>query len=1000
MNKLNSKHKILLLLIAGIFFTNNFHAQVSLSMSPSQDGKEFPLVNQSDNAGIYYDLADEIALNTYAKLFTEDIFKVTGEKIPVRTTSEELQKNIVVVGTIGKNRLIDQLINDKKLNVTSIEGEWERYQIQLVDNPFPNVEKALVIVGSDRRGAAYGLFSISEEIGVSPWNWWADVPVKKKKDLFLKVNEFTSSTPTVKYRGVFINDEDWGLLRWARDTFDPELNDIGPKTYRKVFELLLRLKANYLAPAMHEASGAFNKYPENKMVADTFGIVMGSVHPEPLLFNNASEWDTETMGPWNYLTNRENILKVLDKRVQENSPFENVYTVGLRGLHDKAMEGGYPIEKRVELIENANEDQRNILKKHIDKPIEKIPQAFTPYKEVLDIYSAGMDLPEDITIVWPDDNYGYMKRLSNEQEQKRSGGSGVYYHASYLGSPHDYLWLSSTPPNLMYEELKKAYDTGADRLWLLNAGDIKSAEFPVALFLEMAYDITQFNFDNVPLFQAKWLSSIYGEEYYEEIEDVTTSYNHLAFSRKPEFMGWGYEWNTYSQGRERTTDTDFSFSNYNEAENRIVEYERIASISEQIMSQLPEDEKPSFYQLLYYPVKGAELMNKMRLTAQKNRWYAFQNRSKTNELRRQTEKYYDSLQIITEKYNSLLNGKWNRVMSMVQGVTASYFEMPKLDSISLPEDSELNLFVQNSEPGKGVKNFHALPAFNPYLKKEYFIDVFNSGEKELNWKVMKSADWIKLNKYSGTTKFEDRLWVSVDWDIVPIGEGISGELIFTSNGKNEKVIVSVFNPQSPSLSELNGLFVENNGYISIPGADFHRKNETEDIKIQVIDNLGYEDKSVVLGDPTAPMQNPKSSTAPSIEYDFYSFNYGRVDVYTYVLPVFPLTSNRDFGFHESSNEQTKYAVFIDSCSIATPSSSAPEYSHTWSENVIRNAAINKSTLYIDKQGKHTLKIRAGDPGMVIQKIVIDFGGMKKSYLGPPSTKVEVEDKGSILTTSN
>lgn len=968
-----------------LFLSLHLNAQLSLSSNSRAGNNTFNLLSTK---AIYIDSEDQVAVNTAASLFSDDIQRVSGKKIPVKKTSGKLPHYMILAGTVGHNRLIKQLIKDKKINADSLTGQWERYSIQIIQNPFPHVKAALVIAGSDRRGTAYGLFSISEALGVSPWYWWADVQVEKKNKLFLNVKDYTSKSPTVKYRGIFINDEDWGLLRWAKQTYDPKLNDIGPKTYRKVFELLLRLKANYLVPAMHEASGYFNKYPENKFIADTFGIIMGSAHPEPLLFNNASEWDEKTMGPWNYMTNKANIIKALDKRVKENSPFENVYTIALRGIHDRAMEGNYSMDQRVKLLESAVEDQRNILKAHIDNPIKEIPQAFTPYKEVLDIYEAGLKLPEDITIVWPDDNYGYMKRLSNPKEQKRSGRAGVYYHASYLGSPHDYLWLGSTPPNLMYEELHKAYNTGADRLWLLNSGDIKSCESPITQFLSMAYDIDEFNFQNTPLFQAKWLSKIYGDNYYNDLVDITTKYNHQAFTRKPESMGWGYEWNTDKNGRERPTDTDFSFSNYMEAEGRIESYEQIANLAQKIMTNLPDNQKPSFFQLLYYPVKGAELMNKMRLTGQRNRWYAFQGRAKTNELRKATRSYYDSLQLITKHYNSLLNGKWNHVMSMVQGVTASYFEMPKTDSITIPTNGKMELFIENSEPVKGVHTDYSLPTFNIFTKRQYFIDVFNTGSHPIQWSVSKDADWILLDKSGGDSKYEGRVWISIDWNKVPQGDKIMGSLIFTSGNSSKKVNVSVFNPLMPKVKELKGIFVEDNGYVSIPGADFQRKVEDKDIKMQMIDHLGFEDRSVMIGDPTAPVINPKRNDAPYVAYDFYTFNYGSVDVYTYLLPVFPLTNDRDMGFHESSNQQTKYAVCIDDGAIATPSSSSPEYSQTWSENVLRNAAINKSVLHIDKPGWHTLKIKVGDPGMVIQKVVIDFGGMKRSYLGPPPTKVK------------
>ncbi|SFB90554.1 Glycosyl hydrolase family 115 [Parapedobacter composti] len=965
------------------------NAQVFLSDAGTNHRNRFPLVDVREATAIYYDTADFTAVKTSARLFAEDVERVSGMSVAVGPVTGKMAKNMVLVGSLGQNGLIDRLVEEKKMTVDSIVGAWERYTIQLVINPFPGVSKALVVAGSDRRGTAYGLFSISEAIGVSPWYWWADVPVKKRDRLYLDVKPFTAPAPTVKYRGIFINDEDWGLLPWAKHTFDPERKDIGPKTYAKVFELLLRLKANYLCPAMHEASGAFNKYPENKLVADSFGIVMGSVHPEPLLFNNASEWDKKTMGEWNYMTNKEGILRVLDKRVKENAPYENVYTLALRGLHDRAMTGNYTLEQRVKLVGQALKDQRTILQKYIDKPIEEIPQAFTPYKEVLDLYLAGLELPDDVILVWPDDNYGYMKQLSNEKERKRSGGSGVYYHASYLGIPHDYLWLSSTPPALMYEELHKAYRTGADRLWLLNAGDIKSCEFPVTLFLAMAYDLTQFNFDNVPDFQAHWWSAMYGQHYFDEFREISREYHRLAFARKPEFMGWGYQWNTFKQGRERPTDTDFSFVNYGEAEKRIADYHRIGKKAERLLNEVSPEERPSFFQLVYYPVKGAELMNKKWLTAQQQRLFLAQGRSEANLLKDKVKHYYDTLYTISYEYNDLLESKWKRIMSLKQGVVASYFELPKLDSLKVPVQPAMALFVEGQEPLKGVSSYHHLPAFSKFFSnKKYVVDVFNTGGGSFDWQLEVSADWITVSKAQGTVVYGDRVAVGVDWERVPVGEKVSGYIRFTSGDITEHVLVSVFNPELPAITDVRGHFVEDNGVIAIPGADFHRKRETEDIKMYLIDNLGVEDRCVMIGDPVAKVRNPRDDQSPGVAYDFYTFHHGPVDVYTYVLPVFPLNSDRDFGFHEQHTSQTRYAVCIDDGPVALPSSSAPEYTQTWADNVLRNAAVNKSTLYIDKPGKHTLHIKCGDPGMVIQKIVLDFGGLKKSYLGPSMTKVE------------
>ncbi|MDE6394225.1 MAG: glycosyl hydrolase 115 family protein, partial [Duncaniella sp.] len=341
----------------------------------------------------------------------------------------------------------------------------------------------------DARGAAYGALSLSERMGVSPWYWWADVPVTRHDEVYVSGYE-VSAPPTVRYRGVFVNDEDWGLLPWAAKTYEPEVGNIGPRTYARICELLLRLRGNMLAPAMHDCSDPFYTHPDNKTVADRYGIMITTSHCEPLLFNNASpaEWDSARDGEWDYRTNRQTIYDKLDARVAEAAPYDNIYTMAMRGLHDEGMRGNYTLDEKVATLHDAIMDQRKILSEHIDIPVEEIPQIFIPYKEAQTLYEAGLEVPDDITLVWPDDNYGFLKLLSSPRERERRGRAGVYYHLSYLGVPHSYLWLNTTPPMLMYEELKKAYDTGADRYWLLNVGDIKPMELGVQLFFDMAWD--------------------------------------------------------------------------------------------------------------------------------------------------------------------------------------------------------------------------------------------------------------------------------------------------------------------------------------------------------------------------------------------------------------------------------------------------------------------------------------------------------------------------------
>lgn len=980
------KHYILML--SALVAVSAGRAQVAVHEKSPKTKYAFTLASPRQTAAILYDASDAAVVKRAAELFAADVEAVTG-RYPRVTSAAGETGPAVIVGTVGGSALIRRLAEAGKIDTAPLEGAWERYLIQTVANPLPGIRKALVIAGSDRRGAAYGLFTLSELIGVSPWYWWADVPVKKHAALHVDAPPTYSQTPSVRYRGIFLNDEDWGLTPWASQTFEPERGNIGPRTYAKVCELLLRLKANYLAPAMHPVSTSFNQIPENKLVADTFAIVMGSTHCEPLLLNTASEWDTQTMGPWNYDKNKEGINRVLTQRVRENSPYENVYTLALRGLHDGAMSTTLPMHEKVRMLQQALLDQRRILAENIDRPVETVPQAFTPYKEVLEIYSNGLELPDDITIVWPDDNYGYMKRLSGVREQRRTGRSGVYYHVSYLGVPHSYLWFSTTPPSLMYEELRKAYDTTADRLWLVNCGDLKGSEMQVSLFLDMAWDIGRFTADNVVTYPARWLAGIFGEAYYDRLEAMTREHLRLAFPRKPEYMGWGYHWNRFDHNCEQLTDTDFSFTNYDEAQRRLEAYRQLGARAEALLHEIGDEARPAFYQLVYYPLRGAELMNRMTLGGQRNRWYARQGRAATNAVRDEVQRCYDSLQVITRGYNSLLGGKWNHMMSMRQnydGVSA-YFNLPHLATHDAAGAPRLALQVAG-EDVTGARAFHALPAFDNYLRRTYPVEIYNRGGGTLAWTAHASEPWVVLSKSAGKTADEERITVGIDWEKAPSGNAVPAQIVFRAGEQSEKVLVSLFNPTAPSRAELRGIYVENNGCVSIPAAGCHRVRENDRIKITVVEDLGIEGPALQLGDPTAPLQIFRSRDVPCAEYDFYAFDAGSVDVYTYVLPTFPLHADRDFRIGENTNTDTKYSVQIDDGALATPSSSHVEYSQVWFESVLRNCAVNKSTLHIDKPGRHTLRIRVGDPGIVLQKIVLDFGGMKRSYLGPQSTLIE------------
>lgn len=622
----------------------------------------FAMAIDLTKATITYPKNDEPLVRQMAQVLVDDIERATGIRPQI---SGEAGTSVILATASHTNR-------HKELR-----GVWECFAIDTKDGN-------LYITGSDARGLAYGVLHVSEAIGISPWYWFSDIPINqdKAKRAFDYVENYVSASPTIKYRGIFINDEDWGLKTWAEKNFEKELGDIGPKTYDKVCELILRLKGNMVAPAMHTCTGAFYSHPESQVMANKWGIMITTSHCEPLLFNNAapSEWDKTRDGEWNYETNSQTILNKLDDRIRETAQYENIYTMGMRGLHDEAMKGSTNPKDRARTLEKVFEKQRGILEKYKKTKATKLPQIFVPYKETLDIYDAGLKVPEDITLVWPDDNYGYMKRVSNTEEQKRKGGSGVYYHISYLGTPHDYLWLPSTAPMLMYHELKKAYDAGADRYWLLNVGDIKPGEIEMQMFMDMAYNFEAFNYDNANKYQAEWLArtflphcdnqTSYQPELTEQFQFILDHYYRLAWNRKPEFMGYEYEWS--SDEENRLHDTDFSFDT-GTAQKRLLDYEDICETYDMIEQNIDADKQPALFQMLGYAVHSAYQMNRKF-------FYAQRNHETGNAIYATIAlNAYSKLEQLRKKYNEQLDGKWNNMISEIPpGFCAKYQMMPEL----------------------------------------------------------------------------------------------------------------------------------------------------------------------------------------------------------------------------------------------------------------------------------------------------------------------------------
>jgi hypothetical protein len=608
----------------------------------SQQGAagDFALASRTAVATIAYAAEDARVVGIAARDLAADIDRVTGRKPALQAGAANLRGQVVLVGTLGKSPMIDALAAAGRLDVRQLLGAWESFVITTVEKPMPGVDRALVIAGSDRRGTAFGVYELSQAIGVSPWYWWADVAPEKKDALYVRAGTRRFGPPSVKYRGIFINDEDWGLQPWAARTFEPESGGIGPKTYGRVFELLLRLKANTLWPGMHPTTKAFNSLPHNAPLADDYAIVMGSSHAEPMLRNNVGEWKAPP-GDYNDLTNRDGVHRYWDERVQANAHYENIYTIGMRGIHDSYMQGPKTDPERVALLEKIFADQRAMLAQHTGKPAEQTPQVFAAYKEVLGLYRQGLKVPDDVTIMWPDDNFGYIRNYANAEERKRAGGFGVYYHLSYLGAPLSYLWLSSIPPALIWEEMSKAYDAGADRMWIANVGDIKPAEIDTEFFLQMAWDVNRWNRDTLPDFLAEWAAREFGPASAKEIASIMAGYYRLNFARKPEHLqGW--------LPKEAPRHSGVGPA---EAQARLAAFSDLRARAERLRATISPLRQDAYFQLVAYPVIGAALANERFIEGERGNKAAALGADA-------------ALASLTDFWNTgLANGKWRHMMT-------------------------------------------------------------------------------------------------------------------------------------------------------------------------------------------------------------------------------------------------------------------------------------------------------------------------------------------------
>jgi hypothetical protein len=861
---LNMKKQLLLTVIHTLFIFQMLSSQPFVSGN-SQHGY-FPLITDTVSVAIYTDVSDYFLVQKSASLLQADIKSITGKNIPVIHDPSSSPKNVIVIGTKEKSSFIKQLLQKKLLDINGINNRWEAYQLQSVNHPAKNIDHAVVIVGNDRRGAAFGVFELSKQIGVSPWYWWADVPFKKKKELYVKDNFLQIDFPRVKYRGIFLNDEAPALSGWAKEKFGG-LNHI---FYEKVFELILRLKANYLWPAMW--GNAFNDDDTlNPILADKYGIVMGTSHHEPML-RAQQEWKRYGKGPWNYETNDSVLRNFWRKGIENMDSHESIVTVGMRGDGDKPMTEATAIS----LLERIVKDQRKIIEEVTHKPASETPQDWALYKEVQDYYDKGMRVPDDVALLLCDDNWGNIRRLPKLTDKSRRGGYGIYYHFDYVGDPRNYKWINTNNISRVWEQMHLAYSYGVNKIWIVNVGDLKPMELPINFFLDYAWNPNKWNEDNITNYFSHWAEEQFGKQFAMQIGGIVRKYSQLSAMTKPELV----------------SPETLSLFHYNEADRTVEEFEKMLRDAEKINDQLPDEYKDAYFELVLHPVKALTNLYLLYTTVARNRVAAKYHQPNTNKLADKAKQLYVDDSLISVEYNKkIANGKWNHMMDQTH-IGYTYWQQPPVNKmpevIYLPKDSieEENTLIRERD--------------------------------------------------------------------------ITAESRIPKNVRGN-------------------IFYEMNGYVSAEATHFTNAVNSNDIHWKVINDIGREGSGIT----TFPVTNALKKFEPAnphLEYDFYSYDSGSFRINSYFSPT--------LNFHNDP-EGLQYAISVDDENPQIASINKEDNDKKiWEEWVANNIIIKTSSHKFLKPGKHIVKYWMISPAVVLQKLVIDFGGLKPSYLGPPETKLK------------
>ena len=950
----------------------------------TQKEGSFTVAAKNSAVDIYIDAKakDYDGLSLVANSVAGDIALVSKEnaKANVVGSTEKIKEYAIIAGSIGNNSVIDSLISEGKIDVSGIQGKRETYRIQVVDNPVAGVKKAIVIAGSDKRGTIYGLYHISEKMGVSPWVYWGDAVPAQMVTIYLdeKDLETTSKEPSVKYRGIFLNDEAPSLTTWTRKKF----GGYNEKFYEKVYELILRCKGNYLWPAMwsntFSEDGKSSKIA-NAELADKYGIVMGTSHHEPLC-RAGVEWQNKyrqygTSNEWNFNTNEAAITKFWEDGVKRNMSFENVYTLGMRGESDSALSG--TTAENIDLLKRVITAQKKIL---ADNQLQDAPQVLTVYKEVEDFWH-GISTTEglkkwseldDVTIMLCDDNFGNMRTLPTKEDQNRKGGWGMYYHFDYHGGPTSYEWVNTVQLDKVWEQMNMAYEHGIDDIWIVNVGDLKPMEMNISYFLDMAYDYDTWGAngkDKVTEYRENWVKQQFGkalnENQIKEVETLLDDYTWLNGAGKPESI----------------SAATYNAVNYNEGREMLDRIEDMMKRAEDCKKIMPADLQAAYFELVYFPTVASANVARMQIYSGINKYFAEQKSAAANLY---AVKIQEAIQLdkdLQNTYNKEMPGvgiKWQGMMSSphVGFITwnSEGWSYPEPVWVKTEGDSKMLATIENQKAGIETSQEGTFNDFTNINQESYTVTVSNMGGTAFDYNLSASADWIQVSKKSGHVKMQDAFEVSVDWSKVTADS--TGKLTITSG--DQKIILNVNAKVYDIASLKEKTFIYANGYASIlPGhyaAEGKGKNGTS---IAVFDGYGKTGQSMKIL-PTNEDQPENIEDAAYTEYLVAVEKAGN-----YKLTVYTGPSNNLDRDHVSIT----YGVSVNGGETLTKNTVDPdsfragEYSGSWANDVKENGRKQESEITLNA-GVNTIRIYVPDSAFLLQKLVISEESVAASNAGP------------------